>query len=239
MCLAQVKWHAHVSLVVPLWWSSRLNFCLLLLSELHFPEFLPNCLAYQPTVTSELTPTKCRVNSPLHQLPPLFTTSSLQQICFPKYLSCLPDLTLTDIPTSNTLTYELGEKTWHLWKLRIFSKKVCFSITLNISVLNYSPSPTISLDFSVGDLWAAVNEYWLLKSSWNKYSTPGFRALMGGVSHWSVIVFHNQSSRLSLRIKQKKEFYLHQYCYFPNFPERVVQKNTNAMKIGPSETQNS
>ena len=176
-------------------------------------------------MTSGLTPTERRVNSPLHQLLPLLTISSLQQICvFPHYSSCFPGHTLTDIPTSNTLTYELGEKTWHHWKLRIFSKKVCFPITLNISILNYSPSPTTSLDFSVGELWAAVNEYWLLASSWNKYSTPGFRALMGGVSHWSVIVFHNQSSRLSLRIKQKRNSMYINIAIFPISQNELYRK---------------
>lgn len=176
MCLAQVKWHAHVSLVVSLWWSSDLNSA---------------CYFYQNSISQNFFLTAWPVNLQWLQNWPLpnaalFTSSHhyspshlYSRSVFPKYLSCLPDLTLTDIPTSNTLTYELGEKTWHLWKLRIFSKKICFPITLNISVLNYSPSPTISLAFSVGDLWAAVNEYWLLKSSWNKYSTPGFRAGVG------------------------------------------------------------
>ena len=82
-----------------------------------------------------------------------------------------------------------------------------------------------------------MNEYWLLKSSQNQYSTPGFRALTGGVNHRSVIIFQNQNSRISLKIK-KKEFYLPQYFYSHNFPE-VVQNNTNAMKIVPNEIQNS
>lgn len=144
-------------------------------------------------------------------------------------------------PLTPQLTYELRDKTLASLKTHGSLKNFCTSHNLSIFALNYDPiQPSPSQNFPVGGLWSKVNKYWQLKYSQKKYSTPGFRALMGGVNDRFVFGFQNRSIRIFLKIKEKKkEFYPPQYCYVHNFPERVVQSNTNVMKIGPNEIQNS
>lgn len=136
------------------------------------------------------------------------------------------------------LSWELRH--WHHWKLMVVLENVCIYHNSKHfdSQLSFSHPPPPH-NFSVGEFWAAMNEYWLLILSQNQSSTPGFRALLGGVNQRFVSLFQNQNGRISLKIKEKEYSYLPQYCYFRNGPEQVVQTNTNAMKLGPSKIQDS
>lgn len=113
-------------------------------------------------------------------------------------------------PLTPQLTYELRDKTLASLKTHGSLKNFCTSHNLSIFALNYDPiQPSPSQNFPVGGLWSKVNKYWQLKYSQKKYSTPGFRALMGGVNDRFVFGFQNQNIRIFLKIKEKKKNSIH------------------------------